>query len=468
MMDTYFDTDLMADIVRELEQCPTLKFPHNQRGKMLRNGTCPGASCGRKDAYINKQSPGAVKCGSEGKGCGQVYPVTELFPWLFENMSERYPATAENPNATADKFLSSRRRFDVSKLKDWYEQAAYIMPNGKPTPTVRVYLDEKRNFWERIIDDSALKVIDPKTGKPVPKGNFRGGYSYKNKGWQPPGQAIEKGDTVFIVEGIFHAMTFALAGRKVVVAWSCVNLPRDLIKQHTGQMITWCLAYDNDQAGNKYTENYCSELKRLGETFKVYLTESANVDWDDRLKNGKLNDEYLRQCEFRGELFTAKSAMQFAFLHYMEREQKMTYKLFEFNSRLYKVNIDIKELQDTLTENGTDHPALHDFTGNAKLDEISNCFPEFLYIEKDELTDEQKYFFNVEFSDTRTTCHAALEPSAVNDPRNFSNALLNKTSGGYFEGSAADMRTLRKKWLGSNVDYVEAINYVGYHIIHVR
>jgi hypothetical protein len=164
MSVAYFDDDLCRDIVAELAADPVIKFP-NMKGKVWRNGTCPGASCGRKDAYINTEQPGAVKCGSEGKGCGEVFPVTQLYPWLFENLSERYPATNENPNATADQYLKANRGFDIEKLKGWYVQGSYKLPSGIWSDTARFYLDdEKTVYWERLINASALKRSTQKQG----------------------------------------------------------------------------------------------------------------------------------------------------------------------------------------------------------------------------------------------------------------------------------------------------------------
>ncbi|NRB42433.1 MAG: hypothetical protein HRU20_28850 [Pseudomonadales bacterium] len=462
MLDTYFDEDMRLDIVQELRNHATLKFS-KQRGKMLRDGTCPGSDCGRKDAYINTESPGAVKCGSEGKGCGKVFPVTELFPWLFENLSERYPATNENPNATADQYMKGRRGFDISRLKGWYTQGRLKLPNDVWDDTVRFYLNEKKTeYWERMINNSALKVINPKTGKPVPKGNFSYKYTYsEGKYWAPPGQTIVAGNEVFIVEGIFHAIAMHLAGYKVVAAFSCTNLPRLLINEYKGQNITWNLAYDDEPGAHKHIRKYIKQLKQDNENFDIYLTGSKGVDWDDAARQDKLNDKYLEQCYFRGQLFRAESEEQYALNFWLQNE--FPYFVFPFRNRLYSANINITELQTSLKKKDLEHPGLEDFNSHAKVIEISNCYPQFLYIERDELTHDQKYCFNVTFSDSRGTNQAALEPSAINDPRNFSNALLNKTGGGLFEGTAGDMRTLRKLWLNYNVDYVEAIDFIGYH-----
>jgi hypothetical protein len=44
------------------------------------------------------------------------------------------------------------------------------------------------------------------------KAALRNGMRYAGKGWEPKGQAYEKDDQVFIVEGIFHAIALWLAG----------------------------------------------------------------------------------------------------------------------------------------------------------------------------------------------------------------------------------------------------------------
>jgi len=103
------------------------------------------------------------------------------------------------------------------------------------------------------------------------------------------------------------------------------------------------------------------------------------------------------------------------------------------------------------------------FKSHVSTESISNCVPRFLYIEKNPEQEEgQKYFFHIDMAYSDQSVLAALESTAPSDPRSFNNALLNKTPGGRFEGSAGDLRTLRGKWFDRKMDYVRAIPFIGY------
>src|SRR3546814_10624557 len=84
------------------------------KGAWLQEGTCP--RCGKKEVYCAADNPRMVKCGRI-ENCGWEDSVRNLLPNLFEDWSKRQPATPEDPNATADAYLSHRSEEHTSDLQ---------------------------------------------------------------------------------------------------------------------------------------------------------------------------------------------------------------------------------------------------------------------------------------------------------------------------------------------------------------
>lgn len=208
-----FEEIYRLDVIQALENDRELAFK-DIGDKYLQKGTCPG--CGKEKLFISRDKPYQLKCNRDNE-CQFEQKTRERYSYLFENLSERFPKTEVNPNATADAYLQRNRGFDISKLKGWYEQARRKVKDGSYADTVRFPLCD--GYWERLIDSTAVAANDGA------KASIKFGMSYKNSGWTPPGQTIEKSDRVYIVEGIFHAIALHLAGYKVIAAISCVNFP---------------------------------------------------------------------------------------------------------------------------------------------------------------------------------------------------------------------------------------------------
>ncbi|MEN1743656.1 hypothetical protein AAIH54_35205, partial [Pseudomonas aeruginosa] len=71
--------------------------PHEASDEYLNKGECPG--CGKRSLYISKSKPYQLKCNRLNQ-CGYEEKTRERYRHLFENLSERFPSTPENPNAT--------------------------------------------------------------------------------------------------------------------------------------------------------------------------------------------------------------------------------------------------------------------------------------------------------------------------------------------------------------------------------
>ena len=231
-------TDLNPQIINLL----TNDFQMVEQGKYLR-GRCP--QCDKKSLWTWLDNPGNVQCDRTNK-CNYSEPTKDLFPELFEKLNEKYQPTQENPHATADAYLTLIRGFDISQIQGWYEQGAYYHPRGnKGTASVRFYLDEAKQFmWERLIDDV---IITDESGDTESRNkSFKG--SFKGHWWQPPTLTINKGDEVWLVEGILDAIALNINGIKAVAIMSSGTFPDVSLKPHLRNDITWAIATDNGRA----------------------------------------------------------------------------------------------------------------------------------------------------------------------------------------------------------------------------
>ena len=181
-------------------------FSFKQKGGMLRDGYCP--SCNKKSLWIHQEKPRLIRCNRENN-CGYTEAVTDRYPELFKNYSERCPATPEDPNRTAREYLEDRG-FNPGVIAGWYEQGAFL----SVAPTVRIHLWDGY-YWERLIDDKHVRQYNRKT-------NYRKGTQKKNRHWAPPGQEIHQGDAVVITEGIFDAWAFLHMNQKEDTCYKAV------------------------------------------------------------------------------------------------------------------------------------------------------------------------------------------------------------------------------------------------------
>jgi hypothetical protein len=412
----------------------------------FQKGVCPG--CGERTLYIARKQPYQLKCNRLNQ-CQFEEKTRERYSHLFENLSERFPRTELNPNATADAYLQRNRGFDISKMKGWYEQGRRPMKDGQWADTVRFPLCN--GHWERIIDVTMVKANEGD------KAGIKKGMDYKGGCWAPPGMTIEPGDTVYVVEGIFHAIALFLAGYKAVASISANNFPWNLIEEHKGKKVRWVIALDDDAAGHSVIPKYRSQLHAKDEKAWVALA-GADRDWDDVYRDGQLNDDFMREACYQGRLFVAVSAAKKAFLLYLKRPR--SFFLVEFQNRLYSAKINTDELNKDLDgDNVNGH--WPKFEKHCDMKQVANCVPHFEYIQRDAITGDQQFFFQFNFPNTAQNCKEPLAPNSIGDPRSFAKSLLERTPGGNFEGGEKVLAMLRSKWL-DNALTVRSLPFVGY------
>ncbi len=456
-----YKTDIKEELISALKNDRKLEF--RQVGNELRDGVCP--KCGEKELYVSLAQPWRVQC-RRANNCNYSESTRSLYPEIFENLSKKHPATDDNPHATADAYLSINRYFSLETIEGMYEQSWKKLKNGTFAATIRFPLWEK-HYWERIIDSDKVAENEGK------KAHISYGTSYTGRAWIPKGMEFKQGDTIFITEGIFKSISFLQIGKKSISALSCTNLPSEIIKEHSGKRITWVLAGDNDQAGISYTAKHLEKIKELGEKCLAAFPEHEKVDWDDEYRNGRLTDKYIEECIWRGYYFLADTVQKKAFYFWAKHPFRYTH-IFHFNNALYSYAIDGKktdEIADVSSYLSQDwskykyefaNEYIDKFSSFANIERISNCNPQFLYIEKDTLTDEQFYYFQFDFMGGNSSVQVSLDGGSFDSPASFNKSLLVRTPGGTFDGRANDLKKLRDEWFNKKISYVKTVPFIGY------
>lgn len=452
-MRQQYSEDVIPLIREALIRDPYFKF--KQKNGELQDGICP--SCKEAQVFISLTKPFMAKCRRLNK-CRWESTTKELYPDIFSNITNRYPATDENPHASADAYMNTIRGFKADLVKGMYSQG-FIKNADKNEfyPSVKFMIDD-RCYWQRVIDSRDER----KNGA---KNKIVG--SYRGKHWMPPGQVFEEGEDVWITEGIFKSLAFLHIGRKSVATLSCTNFCRNLIKANRGKGINWILAPDNDNAGLASIYKNRKELETLGESFSIALPSSGE-DWDDVFKADRLDEKYIINSYWEGQYQTATSPSMKAMLYWVKH--RYSYSVFAFNNKLH--SYEIKDNEDagnfaygedvwTSKVDGI-HKFIADFNKFAQTTTITNCYPKLLYIEKPKFSDEdQLYYFSIDFPKSPSE-YIGVTGEVLNSNKGFGDILLKKTAGGYFEGSNGDMKFLRRKWLNSNLLKVNTLNYIGY------
>ncbi len=464
-------SSLALDLLNKLEQDPQLAFKKS-KGKYLSGGTCP--DCGKPEVFVSKEKPWVVRC-NRANNCNYSENTRDRYPELFEAITERFPVTEDDPDAPARAYLTYNRGFRATKVSGWYSKGIRTLFNAKrqrigEVLTVRFPLWGE-HYWERIID---RKDIERNGGK---KAHISYGCDFKDKGWTPPEQEIEEGDWVFITEGIFQSAALTHLNPddlawpiKVIASISSSNLPRDFIKLHKGKNITWVLAFDNDPAGLRAMEKFQAEVEGMGEKVRCAVGEPGR-DWDDEWRLGKLNQSLIDDALWQGAVAFASSVREAAFWQLAKYPHSSVHR-FGYRNALYASRLDDKEKSDLpLADLGLiwAREAEQSFkelfaavSPHLKVRRIANCLLQFLYLERDVLTDEQFYCFRVRFASGNPEQILGLEGSVLENPSALKKALLNRTAGGTFSGSATDLEHFHELWFDRKACQVTSVPFIGY------
>lgn len=466
--------NLVNEILDRLLNDKTLKFKDTKSAEFLRNGICP--QCGSDGLWVYRESPWALIC-AKMNNCGVITDIRNFYKDLFENFTERYPATTTDPNASARAFLEYRG-LNTGAMAGWYSQEQMRLADGSTAQSIRFKISDDC-YWARLLNQEDIRRNKGNKAKIV--GPFKG------ECWAPPRQDINDRDTVWITEAIFKSCALSFLGKKTITGLSANNLPIEFIKRNAGRKITWVIALDNDHAGHRHAPEYKKQLQAMGEKVLVAYPRGKD-DWDeayrrrwkdmDGNRHEYLTDEYFKKALWRGAYHSATTAVEKAFWLFVKTDHK--YMVIEHNHRIWKSTIRDKKddsamegykgryltnsevLYTTAKENP--EPCIQEFKSAYQTTAISNCLPKFLYAEINPQTEDKHYFFRVTFPGRQQQALTGLSSNDIDCPSNFKRSLLSKVTGALFNGVQADLNYLHSSWFDANEgpEEIRTIPFVGY------
>ena len=470
--------DLRTEVLRRLELHYGLKRRPNTG--YLRGGKCP--ACGRNELYAHYANPWLIMCGREGK-CSQSWHVKELYEDLFDDWSKRAPATDQHPDATARAYLEFARGFRFELIKGWFTQDAfYSAQHNAGSATVRFAL-EKGGYWERLIDRPH------RFGKQ--KARFKLGESYKGVWWCPPCVDLLEVKELWIVEGIFDAIALVHHDIAAVSAMSSNAFPeaslKELSRQRGGKLPKLIWALDNEPGAHRYTKRWVRMARDLGyvcEAAQIPQPDSRKLDWNDLHQRWVVIEALNKRAErvskdltlarYHGSLLIAQSAAEKGALMYEWRELHEFH--FEYENRLYWFQMDFdkfnramlaletseREADLQLNDRQRRDKALRQCGG---VVEICDCYPQALYFQKNEITDESWYYFRVDFPHDGPSVKGTFTGSQVSTAPEFKKRLLSLAAGPFYTGNSKQLNKIMKDQL-FGLKTVETIDFIGYSKQH--
>jgi energy-coupling factor transporter ATP-binding protein EcfA2 len=469
---------LHADVLQRLADDYGLK--RRLSTDYLRGGKCP--ACGKKELYTRYSEPWLLICGRESK-CAQRWHLKDIYEDLFDDWSKRAPSSEQFPLATARAYLEFARGFRFELIQGWFSQETYFSEAlNAGSATVRFTL-EKGGYWERLIDRPH------RFGKM--KARFKPGDSPRGVWWYPPSIELLEVKELWIVEGIFDAIALVHNGIAAVSAMSSNLFPEDSLKelarQRGGKLPKLVWALDNEPGAHKYTKRWVRKARVLGyecEAAQIPQTDSRKVDWNDLHQRWAFIDDENQRAEqikkdmatarYHGSLLIAESASEKGVLMYDWRERHEFH--FGFDSRLYWFKMDLEKFSramhalessdlhedQLLSEGQRRQKALRQCGG---VVEIANCYPQALYFQRNEVTDESWYYFRVDFPHDSGSVKNTFTGGQVAAASEFKKRLLGMAAGAVFTGSSKQLDKIMKDQL-FGLKTVETVDFIGYSKQH--
>ena len=465
--------DLRNDVLQRLESDYGLK--HRSGTDYMRGGTCP--KCHKKTLWTRHSTPWRVVCGRPEK-CRHSMHVKEIYDDLFEDWSKRVPATESAPTATARAYMEFARGFDISLVAGWFTQETYYSRElNAGSATVRFAL-EKGGYWERLIDKPA------RFGKR--KANFKSGDSPKGVWWRPPCVDLLEVKELWIVEGIFDSIALVHHDISAVSAMSSNAFPMEslkaLLRDRADNLPKLVWALDNEPGAQAFTRKWVKMARDLGfvcEAAQIPQRDGRKFDWNDLhqrwdfLDVDKQADQIasdIKAARHEGALLIAESAAEKALLMYDWQERGEFY--LRFNSRLYWFKLDMEKfnraVQELEDDDHSDDQLLNkkQIRGKAlqqsgSVIEIANCFPQALYYQRNEITDESWYYVRVDFPHDGGSVKNTFTSGQLTAASEFKKRLLGMAAGAMYTGSGQQLDKIMKDQL-FGLKTVSTIDYIGY------
>jgi len=471
--------EIRTEVLARLERDYGLK--RRDSAEYMRGGKCP--SCDKKELFSRYDEPWFIKCGRESK-CGDQWHVKDLYDDLFDDWSKRAPATEKEPTATAKSYLQHARGFHLELIEGWYTQENYWSRElGIGSATVRFPLDGG-SYWERLIDRPH------RFGKQ--KARFAPGKAMRGYWWCPPSLDLLQISELWIVEGIFDAIALLHHDIDAVSAMSSNAFPAESLKAlakacaDAGKKLprlVWAL--DNEPGAHRYTRRWVKQARELGFTCEAAQIPQRDrkTDWNDLHQRWMFLDEDkraeqvaadLKAARYQGSLLIAESAAEKALLMY-DWNKRGEFHL-GFGNRMYWFKLDLEKfnraMQDLEGSDDHDDQLLNDrqmrekaLQQSGSVIEIANCYPQALYFQRNEVTDESWYYFRVDFPHDEPTVRNTFTGGQVAAASEFKKRLLGMAAGAVFTGTGAQLDKIMKDQL-FGLKTVKTIDYIGYSKEH--
>ncbi|AIL09269.1 toprim domain-containing protein [Stenotrophomonas maltophilia] len=468
--------EIRQQVLSRIERDYGLK--HRNGTPYMRGGKCP--HCGKKELYTSFQTPWVLRCGRQAK-CGQEVRVRDLYDDLFDDYSKSNPQTPQAPHAAADAYLATGRGFNVKPLQGLYTQEDYYdRAKRQGTATVRFPL-VKGGWWERLIDRPH------RFGKM--KARFAPGESYAGVWWGAAAlDQLRTAREVWIVEGIFDAIALLQHGICAVAAMSSNAYPELSLKElrdarpNDLPVLVWAL--DNEPGARGYTAKHIRRAEKLGYRCKaaqIEQTGEKKTDWNDLHLRAQAAEDGDSQWQadidlalHNGALLLARTAMDKGLIMY-EREKNTEFHL-EHNSRLYWFEFDALRYEKLCRERAVDRDLASEDEleaeelskiqrASASIRQIANCYPEALYFQKHDATDESWYFFRVDFPHDAPSVKGTFTGAQIASATEFKKRLLSLAQGALFSGTGKHLdRVMDAQTFG--IKDVATVDFVGYSPDH--
>lgn len=456
------------DLHREITTRLTRDYNAKQEGEWLRKIECP--ACQKKEAFTHAEHPWVIKC-ARSKNCGAETHVKELFAELFDNWSDRHPATPENPNAAADEYLATGRGFKRDLVRGWYRQESYFSHELKEgSATVRFPLAGDA-YWERIIDRPHRFGAR--------KANFRG--SYGGTWWQAPNLTTGGIERLWLVEGIFDAIALLHHDIPAVSLMSCTNYPSTSLKALAEQCAAQdrtrpelVFALDGDKAGATYTKKFVERARKDGwEALAAQVPQERQKkqDWNDLHLLDRINEKTLEECLYHGALLMAETAGDKASLIYNHTGRASFY--FRFDNRLFwwKLNLEkFNEAMQALESNDDSKLSKAEMRDEALkgarlLNQIGNFWPQILYYQAQPISDEAWYYIRIDFPHDGPAMKSTFTANQLGSAAEFKKRVMHMAPGAMFSGSSAQLDAIFEHQ-AFDIKVVQTIDFVGYSKDH--
>jgi hypothetical protein len=466
---------MQSDLHRQVTGRLKAEFKLADAGGWLRKGTCP--QCGKKELYANAEGPWVVTCGRIDK-CGYKRHVKELFADLFDNWSERFQATPENPTASADAYLQHARGLNLANLRGAYTQE-HFHDRGLNigSATVRFALPGGA-WWERIIDQPHRFGSQ--------KARFAPGQSYKGEWWAHPALSLDKlcaAPEIWIVEGIFDSAALYQRGIVAVSAMSCVNYPAEALARLAAACaaagcarpsLVW--AFDSNKAGRRWVRELAKRAEKSGWSCTAALTEekpaSKPRDWNDlhlidSEESPTLTTERIDDYRWNGALLLATSAIEKAKLITLKKGWGAF--SLEHGTKLYWASVNEARVAELVADMAAD-PTTQKLPASVKrelaIDDamsvipIADCYFEPLYFQFDDIAGEGNYYFQIDFPSDLPPVKALVTAAQIVSAPDFTKRLAALSPAAIYKGTTFHLQHLREQW--TRIRTVVGVYVTGY------